>query len=75
MELLPDPKNDRVVKTLTPPVAKPLHSELLWSDIDDKSKLISNHKLEDIARSPETRRRAEQIRYHKDNKASQENNG
>lgn len=32
METLPDPKNDRVVKSVKSPPHKPLSAEMLWND-------------------------------------------
>ena len=41
MELLKDPKNDRVVKSVKPPPSKPLSPKLLWDDEEKPSKLTS----------------------------------
>lgn len=46
MQPLPDPKNDRAVKTVKAPPQKPLKSELLWDSKDKPSKLIRQAKLE-----------------------------
>lgn len=56
MQSLPDPKNDRVVKTVKPPPNKPLTSEMLWDDVERPSKLIRKTKLEIVTRPPQKRR-------------------
>lgn len=46
MEPLSDPKNNRQVKSVKPPPARPLKSELIWDNSKDSRKINRNSKLE-----------------------------
>ena len=74
MEFLKDPKNDRVVKHLAPPAAKPLNSGLLWPNHDNPSKLIRLSQFTAIKRTFKTRRKITQKRFIETNTAGSAHN-
>lgn len=56
MESLLDPKNDRQIKTLKLPPARPLTSELIWDQPKNLSPLKRSAKLENNKRPFKARR-------------------
>lgn len=54
MEPLSDPRNDRPVKSMKAPPARPLTSELLWDQGLNSSMITRHSELESFARSSKT---------------------